>query len=147
VVGTHRRLGRITGERRQHENKEKGNIMKQLLALICGATLIVAYAQAQTDTTSSATTSSPATTSMTSTGSSTSNSGTVTDYTPGAAITIDPGTGRPVHFVLGNKVQVIGPDGKVIANTDVKKNARVHVRLVQEGDRTVVDQINVEELK
>jgi hypothetical protein len=129
--------------------------MKQLLALICGATLIVAYAQAQTDTTSSATTSSPATTSMTSpattsmtsTGSSTSNSGTVTDYTPGAAITIDPGTGRPVHFVLGNKVQVIGPDGKVIANTDVKKNARVHVRLVQEGDRTVVDQINVEELK
>jgi hypothetical protein len=137
----------ITGGRRQNEHKLKGNIMKQLLALICGATLIVAYAQAQTDTTSSPTTSSPATTSMTSTGSSTSNSGTVTDYTPGAAITIDPGTGRPVHFVLGNKVQVIGPDGKVIANTDVKKNARVHVRLVQEGDRTVVDQINVEELK
>ena len=129
--------------------------MKQLLALICGATLIVAYAQAQTDTTSSPTTSnpatssmtSPATTSMTNTGSSRSNSGTVTDYTPGAAITIDPGTGRPVRFVIGEKFQVLGPDGKVIANTDVKKNARVHVRLVQEGGRTVVDQINVEELK
>ena len=121
--------------------------MKQLLALICGATLIVAYAQAQTDTSSSPTTSSPATTSMTGTGSTSSNSGTVTDYTPGAAITIDPGTGKPVHFVIGEKVQVIGPDGKVIANTDVKKNARVHVRLVQEGGRTVVDQINVEELK
>ena len=121
--------------------------MKQLLALICGATLIVAYAQAQTDTTSSTTTSSPATTSMASTGSTASNSGTVTDYTPGAAITIDPGTGKPVHFVIGNKVQVVGPDGKVIANTEVKKNARVHLRLVQEGDRTVVDQINVEELK
>jgi hypothetical protein len=120
--------------------------MKQLLALICGATLIVAYAQAQTDTTSSPTTSSPATTSMTSTG-STTNSGTVTDYTPGAAITIDPGTGKPVRFVIGEKVQVVGPDGKVIANADVKKNARVHVRLVQEGGRTVVDQINVEELK
>jgi hypothetical protein len=39
------------------------------------------------------------------------------------------------------------PDGNVIANTDVKKNARVHLRLVQEGDRTGVDQINVEELK
>ena len=121
--------------------------MKQLLALICGATLIVAYAQAQTGTTSSTTTSSPATTSMTSTGSTVSNSGTVTDYTPGATITIDPGTGKPVHFVIGNKVQVVGPDGKVIANTEVKKNARVHLRLVQEGDRTVVDQINVEELK
>ena len=129
--------------------------MKQLLALICGAMLIVAYAQAQTDTTSSPTTSSPATssmtspatTSMTNTGSSRSNSGTVTDYTPGAAITIDPGTGKPVRFVIGEKVQVVGPDGKVIANTDVKKNARVHLRLVQKGDRKVVDQINVEELK
>jgi hypothetical protein len=55
--------------------------------------------------------------------------------------------GKLVHFVIGDKVQVIVPDGKVIANTDVKKNARVHLRLVQEGDRTVVDQINVEELK
>ena len=52
-----------------------------------------------------------------------------------------------MHFVIGDKVQVIGPDGKVIANTDVKKNARVHLRLVQEGDRMVVDQIKVEELK
>jgi len=117
--------------------------MKQLLALICGATLIV-DAQAQTDTKSSTTTSSPATTSMTTTGSTTSNSGTVTDYTPGAAITIDPGTGKPVRFAIGQKLQVLGSDGKVIANTDVKKNARVHLRLAQEGDRTVVEQINVE---
>ena len=118
--------------------------MKQLLALICGTILIVAYAQAQTDTTSSTTASSPATTSMTSTGSTTSSSGTVTDYTPGAAITVDPGTGKPVRFAIGQKVQVLGPDGKVIANTDVKKNAKVHLRLAQEGDRTVVEQINVE---
>jgi hypothetical protein len=54
---------------------------------------------------------------------------------------------RQFNFVIGDKVQVIGPDGKVIANTDVRKNARVHLRLVREGDRTVVDQINVEELK
>ena len=118
--------------------------MKQLLALICGTILIVAYAQAQTDTTSSTTASSPATTSMTSTGSTTTSSGTVTDYTPGAAITVDPGTGKPVRFVIGQKVQVLGPDGKVITNKDVKKNARVHLRLAQEGDRTVVEQINVE---
>ena len=125
--------------------------MKQLLALICGAILIVTYAQAQTGTYSSPTTLSPATTtsnpSETSnvTTSSTGNSGTVTDYTPGAAITLDPGTGKPVHFIIGKRVQVVGPDGKVIADTNVKKNARVHVRLVQEGDRTVVDQIHVEE--
>jgi hypothetical protein len=123
--------------------------MKQLLALICGATLIVAYAQAQTSTTSSTTNSNPTTTSMTrdtsNTTTTTDNSGTVTDYTPGMAITLDPGTGKPVHFVIGKNVQVLGPDGKVLANAEVKKNAKVQLHLVQEGDRTVVDKINVEE--
>ncbi|MGZ5565006.1 MAG: hypothetical protein ACXWFY_07430 [Chthoniobacterales bacterium] len=123
--------------------------MKQLLALISGAILIVAYAQAQTSTTSSTTTSNPTTNSMTSdtsntTTSASSSSGTVTDYTPGAAITLDPGTGKPVHFVIGDKVQILGPDGKVLAATDVKQNAKVHVRLIQDGDRTVVDKIYVE---
>lgn len=73
--------------------------------------------------------------------------GTVTDYTPGASITLDPGTGKPVSFVIGDKVQVVGPDGKVLAATDIKKNAKVHVRVVQQGDRTVVDKISVDEPK
>ena len=119
--------------------------MKKLLALICLA--FVGYAQAQTGTTSSTTNSNPTTNSMTSntTTSASSSSGTVTDYTPGAAITLDPGTGKPVHFVIGDKVQVLGPDGKVIAATDVKQNAKVRVHLIQDGDRTVVDTIAVEE--
>ena len=120
--------------------------MKQLLSLICGAILIVAYAQAQTSTTSSTTSSNPATTkAASSTTTSTANSsGTVTEYTPGAAIVIDPGTGKPVHFIIGEKVQVLGPDGKVLAATEVKKNAKVRLRVVQEKGRTVVDKIDVE---
>jgi hypothetical protein len=128
--------------------------MKTLFVLICVATLSVAYAQTQTNTNSSTATSKPSTSSMTTdasnttaTSSTTDNSGTVTDYTPGAAITLDPGTGKPVHFVIGDKVQVLGPDGKILANTDLKKNAKVRLHLVQQGERTVVDQINVEELK
>ena len=124
--------------------------MKQLLALICSTILIVAYAQAQTNTTSSPATSSPVATSMTTdasktTASTTNSSGTVTDYTPGSAITLDPGTGKPVRFVISQRmVQVVGPDGKVMADADVKKNSRVQLHLVQEGNRTVVDKINVE---
>jgi hypothetical protein len=121
--------------------KKKGIIMRKLLAFICLA--FVAYAQAQTTTTSSMTTSSPGTTT-----SGTSNtSGTVTDYTPGAAIVIDPGTGQPVHFIIGKTVEIITPDGKVIKAADVKKNAKVRVHLVADGDRTVVDQIIVDEAK
>jgi hypothetical protein len=45
----------------------------------------------------------------------------VTDYTPGAAITVDPGTGKPIHFILGDKVQILGPDGKVLARLTLRK--------------------------
>jgi hypothetical protein len=79
---------------------------------------------------------------------STSNrSGTVTDYTPGAAIVLDPGTGQPVHFIIGKTVEIVTPDGKVIKAADVKKNAKVHVHLLADGDRTVVDQITVDDAK
>ena len=88
---------------------------------------------------------SPATTSTTTTSSAANSSGTVTDYTPGSAITLDPGTGKPVRFVISQRmIQVLGPDGKVMADADVKKNSRVQLHLVQEGNRTVVDKINVE---
>lgn len=123
--------------------------MKSLLALICGTILFVAYAQAQTTTSQTTSGTSPSTTSATSdttTTSTTSNSsGTVTDYTPGAAITLDPGTGQPVSFIIGKAVEIVTPDGKVIKAADVKKNAKVHVRLVQDGDRTVVDKITVDD--
>jgi len=124
--------------------------MKQLLALICGVTLSVAYAQAQTYKTAPATSQSsglekPSTSTMsTNTSKTPRTTGTVTAYTPGSSITIDPGTGKPEQFSLSDKVEMLGPGGKVITNTDVKTNSRVQLRTLQEGDRTVVDQITVE---
>ena len=74
----------------------------------------------------------------------TDSSGTITEYTPGAAITLDPGTGQPVHFIIGKEVQIVTPDGKVIKAADVKKNTKVHVHLIADGNRTVVDKIIVD---
>ena len=130
--------------------------MKKLLALICGATLFAAYAQAQdsspataksgtSDTTSTPMTTTSGTSATTTTSAPGDSSGTVTDYTPGAMITLDPGTGQPVNFIIGKTVQVVTPDGKVIEATKVKKNARVHVHLIADGDRTVVDKITVDD--
>ena len=135
---------------------KKGTIMKQLLALICGATLIVAYAQAQTSKTTEPATSlnpapeaaNPSTSTMSRDKSTTQPTmGTVTEYTPGSSITIDSGTGNPEQFTISDKVQVLGPGGKAIAKTNVKKNSRVQLHTVQEGARTVVDQITVESMK
>src|SRR5438477_12764008 len=99
----HRQIGRLLETAGKTKPKGKGNIMKQLLALICSTILIVAYAQAQTSTTSSPATSSPATTSTTTTSSAANSSGTVTDYTPGSAITLDPDTGKPVRVVMSQR--------------------------------------------
>jgi hypothetical protein len=146
IISTTRSIGLVLECRTKTTKRKKGIIMKKLLTLICLA--FVAYAQAQTNTTSSTTTSSPGTTSNTTSTSSTSNtSGRVTDYTPGAAIVIDPGTGQPVHFIIGKAVEIITPDGKVIKAADIKKNAKVRVHMVPDGDRTVVDQIIVDEAK
>jgi hypothetical protein len=130
--------------------------MKTLLALICGATLFAAYAQAQdsspataksgtSDTTSTPMTTTSGTSATTTTSTPGDSSGTVTDYTAGAMITLDPGTGQPVRFIIGKTVQVVTPDGKVIEAGKVKKNARVHVHLIADGDRTVVDKITVDD--
>jgi hypothetical protein len=132
------------------KRKQERTNMKLLLALICGVTLSIAYAQTQPYKTAPATSPSsglanPSTSTM-STGTSKTprTTGTVTEYTPGSSITIDPGTGKPEQFTISDKVEVVGSDGKMIAKSDVKKNSRVHLRTVQEGDRTVVDQITVE---
>jgi hypothetical protein len=50
-----------------------------------------------------------------------------------------------VHFIIGKTVQIVTPDGKVIKAAEVKKNAKVHVHLVADGDRTVVDKITVDD--
>lgn len=122
--------------------------MKQLLALICGVTLIVAYAQAQTTYSSPTTSTSPSTSTSTmsrDTSTTQPTTGTVTEYTPGSSITIDPGTGKSERFTISDKVEVLGPDGKAMGKTSVKKSSRVQLHTVQEGDRTVVDQITLEQ--
>src|SRR5205085_6029460 len=119
--------------------------MKQLLALICSTILIVAYAQAQTSTTSSPATSSPATTSTTTNSSAANSSGTVTDYTPGSAITLDPGTGKPVRFVISQRmIKVLGPVAKVMADADVRKNTKVKLNLLKRGNGTLLNRTTEE---
>ena len=94
---------------------------------ICAALLIATYAGAQSYNNEP-----------------TSAAGRVTDYSAGTSITLDDGTGSPVRFALSERVQIIGPDGKVMAPNRVEKNALIRAHLTQEGVRTVVDQIILE---
>ena len=115
--------------------------MKILLGFICAMALFVAVAQAQTSSTSSTTTTGAGTSETTTT--TTESSGTITDYTPGASIVLNTGSGEPVHYKFSKSVTYVTPDGKVVEASKVRKNSKVRVHYIKDGSDMLVDKVIV----
>ena len=111
--------------------------MKSLLTFICAIALSTVVASAQTSSTT--TTTSGDTTSTT----TTESVGTVTEFTPGATIVLSSGTGEPVHYRLGKSVTYINAKGKEIKADRIRKDRKVRVHYMKEGNDMVVDKITV----
>ena len=103
--------------------------------------LFVAVAQAQTSSTSSTTTTGAGTSETTTT--TTESSGTITDYTPGAYVVLNTGSGEPVHYKFSKSVTYVTPDGKVIEASKVRKNSKVRVHYIKDGSDMLVDKVIV----
>ena len=115
-------------------------MIKLFLGFICATALLIAVAQAQTSTSSTTTT--------TGTGSETSTTttetyGTVTDFSPGASLVLSTGSGEPVQYRFSKTVTYVTPDGKVIDASRVKKNSKVRVHYIKEGNDMLVDKVIV----
>ncbi len=115
-------------------------MIKLFLGFICATALLVAVAQAQTSTSSTTTT--------TGTGSETSTTttetyGTVTDFSPGASLVLSTGSGEPVQYRFSKTVTYVTPDGKVIDASRIKKNSKVRVHYIKEGNDMLVDKVIV----
>lgn len=115
-------------------------MIKLFLGFICATALLIAVAQAQTSTSSTTTT--------TGTGSETSTTttetyGTVTDFSPGASLVLSTGSGEPLHYRFSKNVTYVTPDGKVIDASRVKKNSKVRVHYIKEGNDMLVDKVIV----
>ena len=115
--------------------------MKTLLGFICATALFVVVAQAQTSSTSSTTTTGAGASETTTT--TTESSGTITDYTPGASIVLNTGSGEPVHYKFSKSVTYVTPDGKVIEASKVRKNSKVRVHYIKDGSDMLVDKVIV----
>ena len=115
---------------------------KLLLGLTCALTLTgtLAHAQTATTTTSTSTAADGTTTSQTTT---TESTGTITEYTPGASFVLNTGAGEPAHYRFGKSVTYVTPDGKVIEASKVRKDSRVRVHYVKEGNDMMVDKVIV----
>jgi hypothetical protein len=113
-------------------------MIKLFLGFICATALSVAVAQAQTSSTSTTTTAGGETTTTT-----TENYGTVTEFSPGASIVLSTGTGEPVHYKFSKTVTYVTADGKEIEASKIRKDSKVRVHYIKDGNDMVVDKVIV----
>ena len=113
--------------------------MKLFLGIICGTTLFIAVASGQpSSTTTTATAKGTETTATT-----TESVGVITEFTPGAKIVLSTGTGEPVTYKFGPTVTYTNANGKEINASKIRKDRKVRVHYVKEGNDMLVDKVTV----
>ena len=115
-------------------------MIKLFLSVTFATDLHSAVAFGQTSSTTVTTDASGKTTTTT-----TESAGTITEYTPGASIVLNTGSGEPVHYKFSKTVTYVTPDGKVIKSSRVRKDSKVRVHYIKEGDDMLVDKVIVTE--
>ena len=101
---------------------------------------LVAYGQTSSSSTTVATGTNGATETTTTT---TESTGTVTDFTPGRALVLKTEADQPVRYKFGKTVTYTTSDGKVIEASQIRKDSKVRVHYLKEGDDMVVDKVIV----
>ena len=109
--------------------------MKLFLGITCATALLIAAANAQTSSTTTTTTAQSTTI--------TESVGTITDFTPGVTIVLSSGTGEPVTYKFGKTITYVNGNGKVINASKIRKDRKVRVHYVKEGNDMLVDKVTV----
>jgi hypothetical protein len=119
--------------------------MKTLLTIISAVCVAFVAANAQTSstTTTASGTQTQAADATTTTSTTTESTGTITEFTPGAGIVLNSGTGEPVHYKLGSSVTYINGKGKEIKADRIRKDRKVRVHYVKQGNDMVVDKVTI----
>ena len=117
-------------------------MIKSFLSITFATALmgLVAYAQTSTSSTTVATGTNGATETTTRT---TESTGTVTEFTPGQALILKTEAAEPVHYKFGKTVTYVTSDGKVIEASKIRKDSKVRVHYIKDGDDMVVDKVIV----
>ena len=100
----------------------------------------VAFAQ----TTTSSTTVATGTNGVSETSTTTTESfGTVTEFTPGQALILKTEATEPLHYKFSKTVTYVTSDGKVIEASKIRKDSKVRVHYLRDGDNMLVDKVIV----
>ena len=100
----------------------------------------VAFAQTSTSSTTSTTGTNGATETTTTT---TESTGVVTEFTPGHQLFLKTDADQPVRYKFGKTVTYVTSDGRVIEASKIRKDSKVRVHYVKDGDDMLVDKVIV----
>ncbi|HZR05676.1 MAG TPA: hypothetical protein VFA61_07600 [Candidatus Udaeobacter sp.] len=105
---------------------------------------LAAYGQTSTSSTTVATGTNGTTETTTTT---TESTGTVTEFTPGQALILKTEAVEPVHYKFGKTVTYVTSDGRVIEASKIRKDSKVRVHYIKDGDNMVVDKVIVTDVR
>ena len=117
-------------------------MIKSIVSIAFATALMgsVAFAQTSSSSTTVATGTNGATETTTTT---TESTGVVTEFTPGHQFFLKTEADQPVRYKFGKTVTYVTSDGKVIEASKIKKDSKVRVHYLKDGDDMVVDKVIV----
>ena len=111
-----------------------------------GFATVLAGSLAFGQTSSSSTTVTTGTNGTTETTTTTTEStGMVTEYTPGQTLVLKTEAAEPLHYRFSKKVTYVTADGRAIESSRIKKDSKVRVHYVKDGDAMMVDKVIITE--
>jgi len=67
--------------------------------------------------------------------------GTVTEFTPGDSLILKTEATEPMHYTFSKNVEYVNAHGKVIEASKIRKDSKVRVHFVKQGNDLVVDKV------
>ena len=115
-------------------------MIKSIVSIAFATALMgsVAFAQTSTSSTTVATQPNGVTEANTTT---TESVGTVTEFTPGDSLTLKTEATEPMHYTFSKTVEYVNAHGKVIESSKIRKDSKVRVHFLKQGDNMVVDKV------
>ena len=115
-------------------------MIKSIVSVAFATALMGSVAFAQTSTSSNTVATQP--NGVTETNTTTTESfGTVTEFTPGDSLTLKTEATEPMHYTFSKTVEYVNAHGKVIEASKIRKDSKVRVHFLKQGDNMVVDKV------
>jgi hypothetical protein len=118
-------------------------MIKSIVSIAFATALMGSVAFAQTSTSSTTATTGTNGVTETTTTTTTESTGVITEFTPGHHLFLKTEAAQPVQYKFGKTVTYVTSDGKVIEASKIRKDSKVRVHYIKEGDDMLVDKVIV----